>query len=139
MGGFDMYCGVCGLPFQPFSTPKYKQRTEWLNYGICEYSKDAIVYKIPVKDYNEYGGFTIIGDLPEALKNDASFLRCIEGGLLVASELPYSAKRCHHAACANRRDDANTTDVASEFRHQYFDEKKFLKHPSLLWLLNKPE
>lgn len=160
MGGFDLFCNICELPFEPFHNPTYKQKTKWLNYAICEYSKDGIMYKIPVKNYDGYGKFEIIGDLPEALKNDEYFMKEFikDEEILIEQNGKYFLKKItallthyvlltpdmsyvgdmYHSACANRKDKDNLIPL-KEFTQQWFDQDGFLKDKDLLWLLNEPE
>lgn len=65
MGCYDMYCDVCGAPFNSYNPTYYPEMngidTKWLDDAVLEYyytsdNKDYKVY-VEVSDYDSYGRF----------------------------------------------------------------------------------
>ena len=143
MGMFDLYCHVCSLPFTPLMKDKFKEKTKWLNNAVCKYTVETSTGKqtflINLCDYDDYGSFEIVGELPEELKNNDVFQNNIEYDRLCLVELDNYGDVCH-SSCLHRKDKKKALcSTASNYCDQFFDEKGFLKNKELIWLLDEPK
>jgi hypothetical protein len=119
MGGYDMYCCICGLPFNHFYAEYYPPLkdidTTWLNGDVIVKSttKSYIVNK-----YDGYGSF----DMKDGSKCDIGLSQC--DGLV----------KVYHKCCEGKDP---TCKMVKKYQQQYFDIEQMISNNDI-HLLNKP-
>ena len=139
-GDFDLYCDICGLPFDGI------EQHDWMYSAKLLYKNHA--YSMEAQMYGRFDiskATPLSNELINILK-ETDDIEVSNNGTTTASLGLFlhnhnKDAKCIHADCFNRKDiDKVSKDkqYVKEYQQQHFDTDEFLENEELQYLLKKP-
>jgi hypothetical protein len=139
-GDFDLYCDICGLPFDQI------EQHDWMYSAKLLYKNHA--YNMEAQSYGRFDiskATPLSNELINILKQTDD-IEVSNNGTTTASLGLFlhnhnKDAKCIHEDCFNRKDmDKVSKDkqYVKEYQQQHFDTDEFLENEELQYLLKKP-